>query len=110
MHLINFQGEENIQAFGASGVLGYLMSGARKKRKVEVDHGEKEKEDLFFKGIVALFVEKGIQPRRLQVLTYLHSAFLFLFFSYGFWELMLLLRFFFSEVKSLETLKLYLKP
>ena len=45
------------------------MSGARKKRKVEVDHGEEEKEDLFFKGIVALFVEKGIQPRRLQVLT-----------------------------------------
>ena len=45
------------------------MSGARKKRKVEVDHGAEEKEDLFFKGIVALFVEKGIQPRRLQVLT-----------------------------------------
>ena len=84
------------------------MSGARKKRKVEVDHGEEEKEDLFFKGIVALFVEKGIQPRRLQVLTCI-PLFCFCFFAYGFSELMLLLRYFFG-VKSLQTLKLYLKP
>lgn len=85
------------------------MSGARKKRKVEVDHGEEEKEDLFFRGIVALFVEKGIQPRRLQVLTCI-PLFCFCFFRmYGFSELMLLLRCFF-EVKFLQTLKLYLKP
>lgn len=85
------------------------MSGARKKRKVEVDHGEEEKEDLFFRGIVALFVEKGIQPRRLQVLTCI-PLFCFCFFRmYGFSGPMLLLRCFF-EMKSLQTLKIYLKP
>ena len=86
------------------------MSGARKKRKVEVDHGEEEKEDLVFKGIVALFVEKGIQPRRLQVLTYLHSAFLFLIFLIWVLGIDAVAKVFFPEVKSLETLKLYLKP